>query len=202
MAQGKLIEVPDGTGAAFGGLEIGAITDGLQGADALTVELLIAEGFVITGAVADAEAAVAGEAGEFAEAFWVLDIGDEEMGPDEPDPRGGAQPLDLGELAAGLTHEPAELGLPVEGLVQQFVEEQCLGTQRIVGQLLQPRRPPRFGINGGAGGEETPVLEEGFELELEAGLALDGVLVAFGDAFEEDALWFGGLPDGFEFVEA
>ena len=45
------------------------------------------------------------------------------------------------------------------------------------------------------------MLEEGFELELEAGLALDGIFVAFGDAFEEDALSFGGLPDGFEFVE-
>ena len=32
------------------------------------------------------------------------------------------------------------------------------------------------------------MLEEGFELELEAGLAQDGVFVAFGEAFEEDAL--------------
>ena len=39
-------------------------------------------------------------------------------------------------------------------------------------------------------------------MELETGLAQDGVLVGFGDAFEEDALWVGGLPDGFEFVEA
>src|ERR1035438_4644334 len=31
VAQGKLIEVPDGTGATFGGLEIGAIADGFQG---------------------------------------------------------------------------------------------------------------------------------------------------------------------------
>src|ERR1019366_6920635 len=46
------------------------------------------------------------------------------------------------------------------------------------------------------------MLEERFELELEAGLALDGVLVAFGDAFEEDALLLDGLPDGFECVEA
>jgi hypothetical protein len=46
------------------------------------------------------------------------------------------------------------------------------------------------------------VLAEGFELELEAGLALDGLLVALGDAFEADALRRGGLPDGFEFVEA
>ena len=53
-----------------------------------------------------------------------------------------------------------------------------------------------------AGGEESPMLEEGFELQLEPGLALDGVLVAFGDAFEQDGLFVGGLPDGFEFVEA
>jgi len=45
-------------------------------------------------------------------------------------------------------------------------------------------------------------LEEGLELELEAGLALDGVLVALGEAFEEDALRRDGLPDRFEFVEA
>ena len=104
VAQGKLIEVPDGTGAAFGGLEIGAIADGFQGADALPVELLIAEGFVITGAVADAEAAIAGEPGEFAEPFWILDIGDEEMGPHQPDAGRGAQALNFGELAASLTH--------------------------------------------------------------------------------------------------
>ena len=104
LAQGKLIELPDRTGAPFGGLEIGAIADGFQSADALAVELLIAERFIITGAVADAEATVAGEAGEFAEPFWILDIGDEEMRPDDPDAGGGAQPLNLGELAAGLTH--------------------------------------------------------------------------------------------------
>ena len=46
------------------------------------------------------------------------------------------------------------------------------------------------------------MLEEGFELEFEAGLALDGVFVGLGAAFEEDALRFDGLPDGFEFVEA
>jgi hypothetical protein len=45
-------------------------------------------------------------------------------------------------------------------------------------------------------------LEEGFELELEAGLALDGVFVSLGAAFEEDALFVDGLPDGFKFVEA
>ena len=46
------------------------------------------------------------------------------------------------------------------------------------------------------------MLEEGFELELEAGLAQDGVFITFGDALEEDAMIIGGLPDGFEFVEA
>ena len=46
------------------------------------------------------------------------------------------------------------------------------------------------------------MLEEGFELELEAGLALDGVFVSLGAAFEKDALFLDGLPDGFEFVEA
>jgi len=46
------------------------------------------------------------------------------------------------------------------------------------------------------------MLEEGFELEFESGLALDGVLIAFGDAFEEDALILGGLPDRFELIEA
>jgi len=77
-----------------------------------------------------------------------------------------------------------------------------LGTQGVERQLPQPSHPAGFGKDRGAGREESPVLEEGFELEFEAGLALDGVLVAFGDAFEEDALILGGLPDGFEFVEA
>ena len=45
------------------------------------------------------------------------------------------------------------------------------------------------------------MLEEGFELELESGLPLNGVFISLGDAFEEDALILGGLPDGFEFVE-
>ena len=30
----------------------------------------------------------------------------------------------------------------------------------------------------------------------------DGVFVAFGEAFEEDALWVSRLPDGFELVES
>ena len=47
------------------------------------------------------------------------------------------------------------------------------------------------------------MLEEGFELELEAGLAQDGVFVAFGEAFEGGrAVWVGGLPDRLEFVKA
>ena len=50
--------------------------------------------------------------------------------------------------------------------------------------------------------EESPVLEEGFELEFEPGLALDGILIAFGNAFEENALVLGGLPDRFELIEA
>ena len=70
----------------------------------MPVELFITEGFVITGAIADAEAAIAGEPGEFTEPFWILNLGDEEMRPDEPDPWGGAQTLDLGKLAAGLAH--------------------------------------------------------------------------------------------------
>ena len=102
VAQGKLIKVPDGTGAAFGGLEKGAIADGLQSADALAVELLIAEGFVIAGAVADAQAAIAGQLREFGEPFWILDVGDEEMRADQTDAGHGAQALDFGELAAAL----------------------------------------------------------------------------------------------------
>jgi CheY-like chemotaxis protein len=46
------------------------------------------------------------------------------------------------------------------------------------------------------------MLEEGFELEFEAGLAQDGVFVGLGGALEEDALIVGGLPDGPVFVEA
>jgi hypothetical protein len=46
------------------------------------------------------------------------------------------------------------------------------------------------------------MLEEGFELELEPGLAQDRVFISFGGAFEKDALIVGGLPHGFEFVEA
>ena len=118
VAEGSLIEVPEGTGAAFGGLEISAIADGFQGADPLAVELFITEGFVIAGAVANGQTAVADQPGEFREACWVLNIGDKEMSADEADAWNGAEPLDFGELAAGLTHQAAELGLTGEGLVQ------------------------------------------------------------------------------------
>lgn len=46
------------------------------------------------------------------------------------------------------------------------------------------------------------MLEEGFDLELKAGLTPDGIIVSLGRAFEEDAGVVGGLPDGFEFIEA
>ena len=46
------------------------------------------------------------------------------------------------------------------------------------------------------------MLEEGFDLELEPGLAQDGVFVGLSGTLEEDALIVGGLPDGLVFVEA
>ena len=202
LAPGSLIEIPDRPGAAFGGLEEGAIADGLQGAVALAIELFKAQGFAVTGAVADGQAAIPGQAGEFGEAVGILDISDEEMGADQADARNRAQALDFGERATGLTEEAAGVGLTGQGLIQGLVKEECLGPQGVVGQLFQPSRAARFGKDGGAGGEEAPVLEEGFDLELEAGLAQDGLFVGLGGAFEEDALVVGGLPDGFEFIEA
>src|SRR5208283_4996553 len=178
------------------------IADGLQDAVALTIQLFKAEGFVVAGAVADGQSAIAGEAGEFGEAVGVLDIGDKEMGADEADAGSGAQALDLGEAAARLAHQAAGLGLTRESLIQQLVEEQGLGTQGIVGQLLQPTRPARFGKDSGPGGKETPMLEEGFELEFKAGLAQDRVFVDLGGALEENALIIGGLPDGLVFAQA
>src|ERR1017187_1033459 len=83
LAQGSLIKVPEGTGAAFGGLEKGSITDGLQDAIALTIQLFKTQGFVVTGTVTNAQAAVLGEAGEFGEAVRVLDIGFKETGAAE-----------------------------------------------------------------------------------------------------------------------
>ncbi len=202
VAAGKFVKVPDGPLLSFGGLEIGAIGDGLQGADAVAIELLVTERFVIAGAVADAQAAIARQLGELFEARRVLDVGDEEVRADQADAGDGAQAWDFEERAAGLDQQAAALGLTGEGLVQKFVEDQGLRTQRVVGQLLEPEGAPGWGKDGAAGGEEAPVLEEGFELELEAGLALDGVFVSLGAAFEEDALILGGLPDRFEFVEA
>lgn len=136
VAAGKLIAVPEGTGAAFGGLEKGAIGDGLQGADAVAVELLVAQGFVIAGAIADAQPAIAGELRELFEARWVLNVGDEEMRADQADARNGAQALDFGELPSSLDQQPAALLLTGQRLVQQFVEDQGLGTQRVVVQLF------------------------------------------------------------------
>jgi len=117
VAQGSLIKVPDGTGAAFGGLKESAIADGLQDAVALAIELLKAEGFVVTGAVADAQAAVFGEAGEFGEAVGILDVGDKEMSADEADAGSSAETLDFREDPARLTHEAAGLGLPGQCLI-------------------------------------------------------------------------------------
>ena len=48
LAQGSLIKVPEGTGAAFGGLKESPIADGLQNPIALTIKLFKAEGFVRT----------------------------------------------------------------------------------------------------------------------------------------------------------
>jgi hypothetical protein len=44
-------------------------------------------------------------------------------------------------------------------------------------------------------------LEEGFDLEFEAGLTPDGIIISLGGAFEEDPGVAGGLPDGFVFIE-
>ena len=124
------------------------------------------------------------------------------MSPDEADAGSGAETLDLREESAGLTQEAAGLGLASQRLIQQLIEEQGLGTQGIVGQLLQPTRPASFGKDGGTSRKETPMLEEGFKLELEAGLPQDRVFVGLCGALEENALIVGGLPDGFVFVEA
>ena len=113
VAQGSLIEVPEGTGAAFGGLEESPVADGLQDAIALAIELFKAERFIVTGTVADGQAAVPGEAGEFGEALRVLDISDKEMGADEADTWSGAQALDLREGAAGLTHNRTVARWPI-----------------------------------------------------------------------------------------
>ena len=117
LAQGSLVKVPEGTGAAFGGLEEGAIADGLQDAVALAIELFKAQRFVVTGTVADAQTAVAGEFGEGGEAKRILDVGDKEMGADQADARSGAEALDLREESAGLTQEATRLGLAGQRLI-------------------------------------------------------------------------------------
>ena len=117
VAQGSLVKVPEGTGAAFGGLQESAIADGLQDPIALTIQLFKAQRFVVTGAVADGEAAVAGEFGEGSKAVGVLDIGDKEMCPDETDAGSSAETLDLREESAGLTQEATRLGLARERLI-------------------------------------------------------------------------------------
>ena len=201
-AQRSLIEIPDRTGTAFGGLEEGAITDGFQGAVALAIELFKAQGFAVTGAVADGQAAIPGQAGEFGEAAGILDISDKEMGADQADTRNRAQALNFGERAAGLPQEAAGLGLAGQRLIQGLIKEQGLGPQGVVRQALQPEGAAGFAKDGGPGGEEPPVLKEGFEAEFEAGLAQDRMFVGLRGAFEEDALIVGGLPDGFEFIKA
>ena len=45
------------------------------------------------------------------------------------------------------------------------------------------------------------MLEEGFELKLEAGLPLDGIFISLAMRLKRTALILGGLPDGFELVE-
>ena len=136
LVQRGLEEVPEGTGAAFGGLEEGAIADGLQDSIALAIELFKAQGFFIAGAVTNAQAAVLGKAGEFGEAMGILDIGDKEMGADEADAGSGAEVLDLREESAGLAHQAARAGLAGKGLIEEFIEQERLGTQGVIGQLF------------------------------------------------------------------
>ena len=71
-----------------------------------------------------------------------------------------------------------------------------------MGQLFQPSQASGLGKDGGTGWKKSPMLKEGFDLELEAGLAADGIVISLGGAFEEDAEFAGGLPDGFEFTQA
>jgi len=55
------------------------------------------------------------------------------MGADEADAGSGAQTLDLREESAGLTQEATRLGLARERLIQEFIEQERLGAQGIVG---------------------------------------------------------------------
>jgi hypothetical protein len=201
LAERKLVKVPDRAGAPFGGLEEGAIGDGLQDREALAVELFKAQRFAVTGLIADGQTAVASEFGELFEAGGVLNEGGEEMSADEAHAGNGAEVLDLREGSAGLNQEAAGLKLSQQGLIQLVVEQLGLGPEWIMRQLFQPKAASGFGKNSGAGGEEAPMLVKGFDLELEAGLAADGVIVGLGGAFEEDAQIAGGLPDRLVFIE-
>ena len=73
--------------------------------------------------------------------------------------------------------------------------------QWIVRQLQEPTLAAGRREDCGAGGKDAPMLEDRFDLELEAGLAADGVVIGLGGTFEEDAEFAGGLPDRFVFVE-
>jgi len=126
VAEGKLMEVPDRAGAAFGGLEESAIADGLQDGETLAIQLFKAQRFIVTGLVADGEATVASELGEILEAIGVLDKGDEEMSADDADAWGGGQMSDFREGAAGLNHEAAGLMLSLEGLIHEAKEQEGL----------------------------------------------------------------------------
>ena len=68
-------------------------------------------------------------------------------------------------------------------------------------QLLEPALAVGGGEDGRAGGKEPPVLEEGFDLEFEPGLAANGLIISLGGAFEQQPGGVGGLPDRFEFIE-
>lgn len=197
-----MIKIPDGTLLAFGRLEKRPIADGFQEGVALAVELFKAQRLVVAGTVADGEATEAGEAGEIEEAVGILDEGDKEMSADDADPRDGLEVVNFREGPAGLEHVPAGLVLSLKGVVQQFVKEPGLRAQQVMRQLAQPALPVGGSEDRGAGGEEAPVLEEGFDLEFEPGLTPDSIIVSLGGAFEEDARVVGGLPDGFVFIQA
>lgn len=152
VAEGKLIKVPDRAGTAFGGLEEGAIGDGLQNREALAVELFKAQRFAIAGLVVDGQAAVAGQAGELFEAGRVLHEGDKEMGANDANTRDGAKVLDFREGAAGLEHQAAGLLLGQEGGPSDHRAVRLAGVtgreaiaQASVGDRLGRRRRRRWG---------------------------------------------------------
>ena len=124
------------------------------------------------------------------------------MSADDADARDGLQVADFGKGPAGLEQEATGLVLIEERLIEGLIEQPRLGTQQVMRQLLKPARAVGGREDRGAGREEAPVLKEGFDLELEAGLTPDGIIVSLGGAFEEDAGVVGGLPDGFVFIEA